>query len=70
MVLEDESGVALAGTLLERSPGLRVLLSSGYVESDVDRMGVEQRRMPLIHKPYDPKQLLDAVRAALENSEA
>lgn len=65
VMLEGMSGVSLAKALMARDPKLRVLLSSGYVESDLDRLGVETSLMPFIHKPYDPNRLLASVHDAL-----
>ena len=68
VVLEGDSGLALVESLLGRDPSLRVLLSSGYVETDLDRMGLSATGYPFLHKPYDPDTLMRAVSDVMRKS--
>jgi len=57
------SGQEVYGELQELSPGARVVLTSGYSEGDI------RTRLPgitgFIQKPYQPRELVDAIRAAI-----
>jgi signal transduction histidine kinase/CheY-like chemotaxis protein len=48
------------------APFVRILLSSGYTAGEAVSRLVEQTGLELLRKPYDPDQLLRAVRAALD----
>jgi signal transduction histidine kinase/ActR/RegA family two-component response regulator len=48
------------------APFVRILLSSGYTAGEAVSRLVEQTGLALLRKPYDPDQLLRAVRAALD----
>jgi signal transduction histidine kinase/ActR/RegA family two-component response regulator len=48
------------------SPHTRVLLSSGYTSGEAVTRLVEQTGLEILRKPYDPDQLLRAVRAAID----
>jgi signal transduction histidine kinase/CheY-like chemotaxis protein len=68
VVLPDASGVDLMEEFLRITPGLKILLSSGYSErtSLVDL--VRTRGLSFLHKPYSLTALLDAVRDTLAGS--
>ena len=53
-------GVALAAQLRARTPGLRVLFTSGY-----DHAAQCPPNAPFLQKPFSPARLSDAVHAAL-----
>jgi CheY-like chemotaxis protein len=65
VVLPGHTGIELAELGLRLRPQLRVLLSSGYSEEAISRRG-ELAQIPLIQKPFEPAQLLTAVRAVLD----
>jgi CheY-like chemotaxis protein len=48
------------------APFVRILLSSGYTAGEAVSRLIEQTGLELLRKPYDPDQLLRAVRAALD----
>jgi two-component system cell cycle sensor histidine kinase/response regulator CckA len=48
------------------APDTRILLSSGYTSGEAVTRLVEQTGLEILRKPYDPDQLLRAVRAALD----
>jgi len=58
VVMPGMNGVALADSLRQRLPGLRVLLMSGYAEEIVL---AQQSDYAFVAKPFTPQALLDAV---------
>jgi signal transduction histidine kinase/DNA-binding NarL/FixJ family response regulator len=50
------------------APDSRILLSSGYTSGEAVARLVEETGLEILRKPYDPDQLLRAVRAALDPS--
>jgi two-component system, cell cycle sensor histidine kinase and response regulator CckA len=65
VVLPGHTGIELAELGRRLRPQLRVLLSSGYSEEAISRRG-ELAQIPLLQKPFEPAQLLTAVRAVLD----
>jgi len=69
LVLPDGlGGVELADRLRKEKPTLRIVLTSGYANESI---GEEFRPPPgthLIHKPYKPQVLTQAVRDALDDN--
>jgi PAS domain S-box-containing protein len=63
VVLPEEDGTALAASLTEANPGLRVLYMSGYTAGHLE---AGEARLDFLPKPFTPEQLLASVRAALE----
>ncbi len=56
----------LLATVRDEHRGLRVLLMSGYSGSSVGRQGVDLAVANYLQKPFTSRELLDAVRAALD----
>ena len=56
----------LLETVNRDHPGLRVLLMSGYSEMSIGQQGVDVRAAHFVQKPFTGRELLDAVRAALD----
>lgn len=63
---EGISGIELARMLDTRAPGTRVLLMSGYPDRIVERSGPWSPRWAFLPKPFEPRALAEAVRAALD----
>ena len=61
----EVSGLDLSRRALELSPSIRVLLMSGYAGTDLDDQRNGQR---LLRKPFNRRQLEEAVRLTLEES--
>ena len=61
----DDGAPVLAG---EESPGLAVLLMSGYVEDDFVRHGVVPDEVAFLHKPFSLDELARAVRKVLDEA--
>jgi DNA-binding response OmpR family regulator len=65
VVLADESGIALAQSLLRDRPELPVLWISGYAADVIEAHGVSGP-IDLLNKPFSATELAARVRAALE----
>ena len=57
-------GFELARRARAELPDLRIVLASGY--AGVDLEGVNESGLPLLEKPYRRRQVVEAVRAALD----
>lgn len=62
VVLPDINGHDLVKQLLKMKPGLRILLSSGYMDEKVEWEGIHAQRIPFLQKPYDLHELLKAIK--------
>jgi signal transduction histidine kinase len=60
------TGVELAKQASIISPGIKVLLTSGYSEETFLRHGRPDLDVPILQKPYKKKQMAEALRKALE----
>jgi PAS domain S-box-containing protein len=65
-VLPDTSGRELAQRVEESSPGIAVLFTSEYTESEIERRGLLQAGAAFIQKPLTPHTLIRAVQKKLE----
>jgi two-component system cell cycle sensor histidine kinase/response regulator CckA len=65
VVLPGHTGIELAELGRRFRPNLRVLLSSGYSEEALSGRG-QLAQTPLLPKPFEPAQLLAAIRAVLD----
>jgi CheY-like chemotaxis protein len=65
VVMPGMRGPALADALRAERPAMRVLLTSGYTEDDLERRDCAA---VFLAKPYSPEQLLAAVAAVLGGS--
>jgi DNA-binding response OmpR family regulator len=55
----------LAATMVERYPGLRVIIMSGYTEETLPVDNGE--RVTLLQKPFTPKELRRRIRETLDS---
>jgi len=60
------NGVMLAREARRRKPGLRVLLTTGYSESSLERTDAGGSEFDVISKPYVPTDLIRKVRQVIE----
>ena len=67
VVMPLMSGPELAGRLRLAQPGIRVLFTSGYTESDIGEFGLQKWATGFLQKPFTPADLAQKVRAVLEN---
>jgi DNA-binding NtrC family response regulator len=64
--LPDGDGVALAGALKQRQPGLEIVYITGNAGQHDDLAEVlKSPQMHLLEKPFQPGRLLDLVRSAV-----
>ncbi|MCK4409637.1 MAG: PAS domain S-box protein [Candidatus Eisenbacteria sp.] len=67
VVLPDKSGVQLADELLERAPGLHMLMSSGHASRRSQWETIRDRGLPFLQKPYSLPGLLKMVRETIRS---
>jgi len=67
VVLPDKSGVQLADELLERAPGLRMLMSSGHASHRSQWETIKSKGLPFLQKPYSLPGLLKMVRETIQS---
>lgn len=60
------SGIEIAEQAAERYPGIKILLTSGYAETVLDRHGAMEKNIPLIHKPFRKATLAQTLREILD----
>jgi two-component system, cell cycle sensor histidine kinase and response regulator CckA len=70
IVMPRMRGTDLADRILSRYPGVRVLYMSGFDGRDIPEYERLKRSARLIRKPFTPRDLLVAVRAALDKPAA
>ncbi len=66
VVLPDMNGVTLSMGLLERQPGLRVIMSSGYTDERSRYPEITRRGLLFLQKPYPPQELMRVLAEALK----
>lgn len=66
VILPQMRGQELAQCLMERQPGLTVLMASGYGDSSLSPVAVEDGVQAWLAKPYGPAALLQRVREVLD----
>jgi DNA-binding NtrC family response regulator len=59
VLMPEMSGLRFAESARAISPGLKVVLLSAFGSTE------QEASLPVLHKPFTPEALLDAVRAAL-----
>jgi DNA-binding NtrC family response regulator len=64
-LLPGANGLQLATGLLDRWPGLKVVVMSGYSEDQLFKEQVEAGRLRFLPKPFTMEQLAQQLRAAL-----
>lgn len=65
VVLPDGYGLDLADQLLTRSPGLPVIICSGYADDKSRWPLIKDKGLPFIQKPFTRVDLLDTVKSAM-----
>jgi PAS domain S-box-containing protein len=66
VVLPDQNGILLSEELLDRQPGLPVLLCSGYTDERSCWSAIEKKGFRFIGKPYPSATLLATIRQILD----
>lgn len=67
MVMPGMDGKAVFDALLAIDPGVRVLVSSGYMDEGTAASILRRGVAGFLRKPYTLRELVDAVHAALEH---
>ena len=67
IIMPKLKGTDLAERIVKMYPGIRVLYMSGFDGREIPEYDSLRRRAKLIPKPFTPKDLLVAVREALDN---
>jgi CheY-like chemotaxis protein len=65
MILPDISGQELANVLTREMPGIKVLFTSGYTETQLAQRGLKVPTSALLEKPFMPETLAKKVREIL-----
>ena len=60
------NGVMLAREVKRRRPRMRVLLTTGYAESSIERVDARGAEFELIQKPYKRSELATKVRRVID----
>lgn len=66
VVMPGMDGVALAARLLARCPGPSVILMTGVLPEEVERLSVNGQIVPVLRKPLNLDQLQNLLRVTLE----
>ncbi len=66
VIMPGMDGVALAALVLARCPGPAVILMTGVLPDQVERMNVNGQIVPVVRKPLDLDQLRDLLQVTLE----
>ena len=61
VVMPGMTGIALAERVLDRHPGMRVILLSGYTAETLDLKRIVERGVRFVPKPLSGRQLLAAL---------
>jgi CheY-like chemotaxis protein/nitrogen-specific signal transduction histidine kinase len=70
VVMPGMSGLELGRRLARRSPGIKVLLVSGYPQEVLERQGAMEGDFELLEKPFRPQDLLARVQGLISRGRA
>ena len=68
VVMPKVSGRELAGQVMGKRPGLKVLYMSGYTDNAVVSSGILHQEVAFLQKPFTPASLVEKVRDVLEGN--
>lgn len=68
VIMPEMGGTELAGKLLERYPGIKVLYISGYTDNAIVHYGVLAEGVSFLPKPFSPISLAQKVRDTLDKN--
>ncbi len=66
VVMPGTGGVALAAHLLGQAPGPSVILMTGQLPDEIERLNVKGQIVPVLRKPLNLDQLQNLLRVTLE----
>jgi PAS domain S-box-containing protein len=70
VVMPEMNGRELAGQIVQKRPGIKILFTSGYTDDAIVRHGVLEPGIAFIQKPYRPRAIARKIREVLDNSPA
>jgi PAS domain S-box-containing protein len=70
ILMPDETGLDLAGKLLDARVPVAIVLMTGFADKATVREATETYRLPVLKKPFDVDQLAAIVEEALSNASA
>jgi two-component system cell cycle sensor histidine kinase/response regulator CckA len=65
VVLSDGNGLSFAEELLSRNAGLKVLLTSGYIDEKAKLSRIAEKNFKFLAKPYNVQELLSKIKEVL-----
>jgi CheY-like chemotaxis protein len=68
LTMPEMTGLELAGNMLAVRPGMPIILTSGFLQSDVQQKARESGVKSVIKKPFDVHELMAHVRSALNEA--
>ena len=68
--MPGKSGIELAALMTARTPGMPVIIMSGYTEETLPVPRHGGRRSTLLQKPFTPRELRRRIREVLDRSSA
>lgn len=66
VVMPGVSGIELAGTLLSRAPGPSVILMTGQLPEEIERLDIKGQIVRVLRKPLNLDELQQVLRVTLE----
>jgi CheY-like chemotaxis protein len=67
---DGKVGTEIASLARKKLPDLPVLFSSGYTADNISQQLLQQQQVAFLHKPYKPRQLMEAVQQLLNKAES
>ncbi|MBI2412996.1 MAG: MEDS domain-containing protein [Deltaproteobacteria bacterium] len=67
LVLHGKNGVAIAGELSAKNPGLPVIVTSGYMDTESEWPLIKEKGFRFLQKPFSLNELLKTIKTALRN---
>ena len=67
VVLPDGNAIPLVEGLLAKSPGLKVVLTSGYPSEITEWESIKEQKYEFLQKPYTTSHMLKAIKGALKD---
>ena len=65
VILSDGNGLNFAEELLSKNTGLKILLSSGYIDEQAELSRIAEKKFKFLAKPYNVQELLSKIKEAL-----
>jgi len=66
--MPEINGTELAKRLTAKNPQVKILFMSGYIGDAVVRLGIQEKDVAFLQKPFAPLTLMKKVREVLDGS--